>query len=84
MESSSDNTVVSVGVDNFAPNASKSGVLLGVLCLVHVSDSLAHIKACLFLFFDTFDLNSSLTLMSVSLACLESQESASHVKSAEH
>ena len=39
-------SVVSVGHDDLAPNASESGITFCCLCLVDISNSLAHIEAC--------------------------------------
>jgi hypothetical protein len=80
VESGPDHAVVSMRIDNLAPDASEPGVALGVLSLVYVSNSLSQVKACLFPIFDSFDLNSSLVLMSVSLSPLETEESSLNVK----
>ena len=81
MEPGSDNSVGSMSSDDFAPNASEPSVSLGVLSLVNVCHSLAHVKVGFFPLLDSLDLNSSLLFVSVSLSPLETQECAFDIES---
>ena len=81
-EVSSHVAVVTVAVNNSAPNAFIVGTSLCVLGFVDVGNALAVIENAGFAVLASFNLEKSLSLMLGSLTSLESQESALDVKSA--
>ena len=80
-EVSSHVAVVTVAVNNSAPNAFIVGTSLCVLGFVDVGNALAVIENAGFAVLASLDLEESLSLMLSSLTSLEAQESALDVKS---
>ena len=74
-------SVVTVGLDDLAPDNSEFCVVSDALALVNVSDSLAKVKACVFLLVDSLDLEESELLVLGGLASLEAGEHSLVVQS---
>ena len=74
-------SAVSVSFDNSAPDDSKSGVVLGLLCLVDVGYSLAEVEASILLINHTLDLEKSELFMLGGLSSLEAGEHSLGVES---
>ena len=80
-ELSSDGAVVTVRLDDSAPDGSELGVISNTLGLVNVSDPLAKVKACVLLIIHTLDLKEGKLLVLSALASLESGEHGLGVES---
>ena len=80
-ELSSDETIVAVSLDDLAPDGSEFSVVLDTLSLVQVGNSLAKVKACVLLVFNTLELEVSELLVLSALASLESNKGGLGVES---
>ena len=80
-ESSSNETVVSVGLGDLSPDGSEFGVSLGGLGLIDVTNFLSQIKSCITSLVHILHLQKSLVLVLSSLTSFESSENCFLVQS---
>ena len=84
LEGCSHQTVVSMVIDNLAPNALVVDSSLFVLGLVDVRNALAMVPVCIRTFRDSLDLDEGLLLSLSSLGSFETDEGSLNVKSTEN
>ena len=81
VELSSNKTVATVSLDDSAPDNSEFCVVSDALALENVSNSLAKVKACTLLLFNTIDLEKRELLVLGGLSSLEADEACLCVES---
>ena len=77
----SNNTVVTVSLDDSAPDSSEFGVVYSALCLVDVSDSFAKVELSVFLVVHALDVQQSELFVLSGLTSLETSEHSLGVQS---